>query len=52
LIDILKIKLNPLVLGNGIPLFGSSGRKVRLEFLKQVQYDLGLQIMTYSINYH
>jgi dihydrofolate reductase len=52
LIDILKIKLNPLVLGNGISLFGSSGRKVQLEFLKQVQYDLGLQIMTYSINYH
>jgi dihydrofolate reductase len=50
-IDILKIKLNPLVLGEGIPLFGKSARKVKTELVESRVYENGLQIMTYHIRY-
>ena len=52
LIDVLKIKLNPLVLGNGIRLFGSSHKKLLLRCIGQESYDAGLQIITYQVNYH
>jgi dihydrofolate reductase len=51
MIDILKIKLNPLILGNGVPLFGSSIKKYSLSRSKNENYDHGLEIITYSIEY-
>ena len=50
-IDILKLKLNPLVLGDGILLFGGSKKETRLELVESEQFDKGVQIMTYRINY-
>jgi len=51
LIDILKIKLNPLLLGGGIPLFGGSTRLYKLKYIKGEQFQGGLQILTYRIEY-
>jgi dihydrofolate reductase len=48
-IDLLKIKLNPLVLGRGVRLFGDSKRDLKLELINTDRYDFGLQIMTYKV---
>ncbi len=50
-IDTLKLKLNPLILGQGIRLFGNSNSKYQLELLETSDYENGLQIMTYNIIY-
>ncbi|MCC5929280.1 MAG: dihydrofolate reductase [Cyclobacteriaceae bacterium] len=47
-IDILKIKLNPLVLGKGIRLFGESKKNYQTSLISQERYDGGLMILTYS----
>lgn len=49
MIDILRIKLNPLILGQGTPLFGNSARKLNLQLADTIRYDHGLQIMTYLL---
>lgn len=51
LIDILKIKLNPLVLGHGIQLFGSSTHQIITELIDTNRYENGLQIITYRLLY-
>lgn len=48
-IDILKIKLNPLVLGQGVKMFGDSKKDFKLELIETDNYDNGLQIMTYKV---
>ena len=50
-IDILKIKLNPLILGSGIKLFGSSTKELKTELIGSQTYDKGLQIIEYKIKY-
>ncbi|MCU0437748.1 MAG: dihydrofolate reductase family protein [Raineya sp.] len=50
-IDILKLKLNPLILGRGIKLFGESSKKYSLNLLDTQSYENSLQIMTYQIQY-
>lgn len=47
LIDILKIKLNPLVLGSGTRLFGSSTKTVIWMMSENKKFDDGLHIITY-----
>ena len=47
-IDILKIKLNPLLLGKGVRTFGDAGTDFKLELIETDRYDNGLQIMTYK----
>jgi len=52
LIDILKIKLNPLILGHGIRLFGDNTTKqYQLQLLEKQSFEKGLQILTYKIKY-
>ncbi len=51
MIDILKIKLNPLILGDGIPRFGTSSKEYQLELMQNEVFDDGLSIVTYQINY-
>ena len=51
LIDLVKIKLNPFVSGDGISMFGSSATKVDLSLQESQSYDGGLQIMTYKVDY-
>lgn len=49
LIDVLKVKLNPIVLGDGVKLFGSSEAQYRLKMTDQRSYHDGLQIITYDV---
>lgn len=49
LIDQLKIKLNPILLGEGIPLFGNTTTDAKLHFIQHESFDEGLQIITYNI---
>ena len=51
LIDTLKIKLNPLILGAGIRLFGESKKQYQLILEERQSFEEGLQILTYKIIY-
>ena len=50
-IDVLKLKINPLLLGKGVRLFGDSQKQYGLKLLDTVTYDDGLLINTYQIKY-
>lgn len=50
-IDVLKIKLNPIVLGKGIKLFGDYSSSCRLELVDMEKYENSLQIITYRFFY-
>lgn len=50
-IDLLKLKLNPLIAGEGIRLFGSNKKFYKTELLRAELYENGLQIITYKILY-
>lgn len=51
LIDELWIKLNPVVLGDGVSLFGTSKTQVKAILTKQKSYEDGLQILHYNLEY-
>ncbi|GAB3705828.1 dihydrofolate reductase family protein [Spirosoma flavus] len=51
LIDELVIKLNPVILGEGVPLFGSSSANVTLQLLDSKSYENGLMLLRYQLNY-
>lgn len=51
MIDVLKIKLNPLVLGDGIRFFGASKKQYQLTLLETEIFEEGLQIITYKMEY-
>lgn len=51
LIDEIKIKLNPIILGGGIKLFGKSNSNYALQLIQQNSFEDGIQILTYAINY-
>ncbi len=51
LIDELKIKLNPLILGHGIRIFGLSGKTYQLILLETQTFSDGLQIVKYKLTY-
>lgn len=50
-IDVLKLKLNPLLLGKGIKLFGKSIAKHKLQLIDTSKYENGLQIITFDVLY-
>ena len=49
LIDILKVKLNPIVLGKGVRIFGDSTYQADWDLIESESYPEGLQILTYKI---
>ncbi|MEM9823874.1 MAG: dihydrofolate reductase family protein [Bacteroidota bacterium] len=51
LIDGLKLKINPLILGQGVKLFGDSSKQFRLKLEASERYEAGLLINTYTIQY-
>ena len=51
LIDVLKVKLNPLILGEGTRLFGNSTKQYQLKLVKGEGFESGLQILTYEVVY-
>ncbi|MCB9355211.1 MAG: hypothetical protein H6575_11650 [Lewinellaceae bacterium] len=46
-----KIKLNPLILGDGTKIFGGSTSAYKLALTDSDVYENGLQIMTYEVLY-
>lgn len=50
-IQFLKIKLQPLILGDGVRLFESTSKFVQTTLLETSKYEKGLQIMKYKIDY-
>lgn len=48
LIDQLKLKLNPIVLGDGVRLFGNSHSVARWKLIDKEAFEDGLQILTYE----
>jgi len=50
-IDILKLKLNPLIQGAGVKLFDGSTKKYQLNLLDHGIFENSLQIMTYQVRY-
>ena len=51
LIDLLKIKVNPLILGQGVKIFGNSTKTFKLNLVEKSEYEDGLLINTYEIIY-
>lgn len=49
LIDQLKLKLNPILLGEGTRLFGNSTKVAKWKLVKTETFEEGLQILTYDI---
>jgi dihydrofolate reductase len=49
LIDQLKLKLNPIILGSGIRLFGNSKTKAKWNLIETESFEDGLKILTYDI---
>ena len=50
LVDQLKLKLNPIVLGKGTRLFGDSDSSFSGKLIERGSYEGGLEILTYQIN--
>src|SRR5262245_48702619 len=51
LIDRVLIKLNPVVFGRGVRLFGSSGKKACLELVASKVYSNGVLLLHYDVKY-
>jgi dihydrofolate reductase len=51
MIDVLKLKVNPLILGQGVRLFGDSTKSFSLSLIGTEEYEAGLLINTYEIMY-
>lgn len=51
IIDVLKIKLNPLILGSGIPLFSGTIKQHALQLTDSQKFPDGFFIKTYDILY-
>lgn len=49
LIDRLKLKLNPIVLGDGIRLFGNSKTSFTGKLIEKESFDGGIQFLTYDL---
>jgi dihydrofolate reductase len=50
-IDVLKVKLNPFIQGEGVRLFGNTRKTVKTQLIDTTLFEEGLQIMTYRIKY-
>lgn len=51
LIDVLKVKINPVLFGDGLPLFSNFMKLVNLTLEQVQEFDKGLLITSYKINY-
>lgn len=51
LIDVLKLKANPLILGQGVKIFGESKKSYKLKLIDADEYENGLLFNAYQIQY-
>lgn len=49
MVDQLKLKLNPIILGEGIRLFGNSTTKMKWNLIEKESFEDGLLILTYDL---
>lgn len=49
LIDVLKLKLNPILIGSGVPLFGNSTASLTGHLVEKESFEDGLLILTYDL---
>jgi dihydrofolate reductase len=49
LIDVLKLKLNPIILGEGIPIFGNSKTSTVGRLIEKESFDGQFDILTYQL---
>lgn len=49
MIDQLKLKLNPIVIGEGIPLFGASQMSFEAQLIQKESFEGGIQFLTYNL---
>ncbi|HEY0744585.1 MAG TPA: dihydrofolate reductase family protein [Chryseosolibacter sp.] len=47
----IKLKLNPLIQGQGTPLFQNSNGSFQLKLVEHQEYEHGLLMITYDVNY-
>ncbi|WP_437979288.1 hypothetical protein [Sorangium sp. So ce295] len=47
--DQLVLKVNPIVFGHGVRLFGGSSRKVELALLGATSYTNGVSLLRYDV---
>ncbi len=52
LIDRMIVKLNPLILGEGIPLFAGAVKSADLALTDTQSYDCGISVRHYTVEYH
>jgi dihydrofolate reductase len=50
LVDEITVTVIPVILGDGIPLFDSPGKEIKLTRLNTTAYDFGFVQTTYSVN--
>ncbi|MDM1296365.1 dihydrofolate reductase [Sphingobacterium sp. N143] len=50
-IDVIKLKVNPLILNRGTKLFEGIDTSYQLDLLESKSYADGIQLLTYKINY-
>ena len=50
-IDIVKVKLNPFIQGNGVRIFGNATKVYQLNLKENETYDNGLLMLTYEVKY-
>ena len=51
LIDELVLKINPFIMGSGIPLFSGIVKQTSLKLIKSMTYDNGFVVLHYQVNY-
>jgi dihydrofolate reductase len=51
LIDTLILKINPIMIGEGIPLFGTNKKQIALELKNLKSYENGVILPTYKVLY-
>ena len=51
LIDEVKVKLSPVIFGEGLPMFSGVERLYHLTLLDSQKHDHGMMINTYTVNY-
>lgn len=49
LIDVLKLKINPIILGGGVRLFGASKTQANFKVMDSQRYKNGMHIITYAV---
>jgi dihydrofolate reductase len=50
-IDVMILKLNPFIMGSGIPMIGGSASKTNLEMLDKKIYENGFMLLRFSVKH-